>query len=55
MGTPAGSAAISLISDEDTNNPCHIPLEVIVQNATTVTIKVTSTGNLAVKIGLEWE
>jgi hypothetical protein len=55
MGTPAASAAISLISDEEANNPCHIPLDVIVKGATTVTVKVTSSGNLAVKVGLEWE
>jgi len=54
MGTPAGSAAISLISDEEQGNPCHIPLDVVVKAATTVTVKVTSTGNLAVKVGLEW-
>lgn len=55
MGTPAGSASVSLISDEETNNPCHIPLDVIVKGSTTVTVKVTSTGNLTVKVGLEWE
>lgn len=55
MGTPAGSASISLISDEEASNPCHIPLDVTVKNATTVTVKVTSTGNITVDIGLEWE
>lgn len=55
MGTPAGSAVISLISDEEAGLPCHIPLDVVVKNATTVTVKVTSTGNITVDVGLEWE
>jgi hypothetical protein len=50
-GTPATGGNIIVVPD----NNMLIPLDVTVQKANTVTIKVTSTGNLAVKIGLEWD
>lgn len=50
VGTAAAGGAMVMLPDEN----CLIPLNVIVVNATVVTVKVTSTGNLTVKIGLEW-
>ena len=50
-GTAVTSGTVSIISDEN----CMIPLDVVVSNATVVTIKVTSTANLTVKLGLEWD
>jgi len=50
VGTAATTGDVHMIADQVT-----IPLDVVVGNATTVTIKVTSTGNLTVKIGLEWD
>jgi hypothetical protein len=50
-GTAVTSGTVSLISDEN----CAIPLDVVVTNATVVTIKVTSAANLTVKLGLEWD
>jgi len=50
-GTAVTSGSVALMSDEN----CAIPLDVVVSNATVVTIKVTSTANLTVKLGLEWD
>lgn len=50
-GTSVTGGETTLLPDES----CLIPLDVTVQNATTVTVKVTSTGNITVKIGLEWD
>jgi hypothetical protein len=50
VGTPVTTGDVHMIGDQMT-----IPLDVVVNNATTVTIKVTSTGNLTVKVGLEWD
>jgi len=48
-GTPVGGQAFMK------GGKPWIPLDVIVQNATTVTIKITSTGNLTCKCSLEWD
>lgn len=51
IGTSVTGGQINLLSDEK----MQLPLDVIVANATLVTIKVTSTANQTVYIGLEWE
>jgi hypothetical protein len=51
IGTPAAGGQVTLVADEN----CMIPLDVRVEKDNLVTIKVTSTGNLATKIGLEWD
>jgi len=50
-GTAVTSGSVSILSDENG----MIPLDVVVSNATVVTIKVMSTANLTVKLGLEWD
>jgi hypothetical protein len=37
-----------------TMNAVAIPLDVVVTNATVVTVKVTSTANVTVRVGLRW-
>ena len=51
VGTAVTGGQVTLVADEGT----LIPLDVIVEKDNTVTVKVTSTGNLAVKVGLEWD
>jgi hypothetical protein len=51
IGTPVTGGCCIMIPDINT----YIPLHVKVEKDNTVTIKVTSTGNLATKIGLEWD
>lgn len=50
-GTAVTSGSSCVVSDSND----FIPLDVIVANATLVTVKLTSTGNITVKIGLEWD
>jgi hypothetical protein len=50
-GTPVGGQAV-LLADFD---GMQIPLDVVMDNADICTIKITSTGNLTVKVSLEWE
>lgn len=50
-GTSVTGGQTTMIADEN----MMIPLDVTVKNAVAVTVKVTSSGNLAVKIGLEWD
>jgi hypothetical protein len=51
VGTTVTGGQITMVADEN----LAIPLDVIVANATVITVKVTTTGNLAVKIGVEWD
>ena len=51
VGTPAAGGQVTLVADDN----CLIPLDVRVEKDNLVTIKVTSTGNLATKVGLEWD
>ena len=51
IGTSVTGGQVSMMQDEKN----RLPLDVIVVNATLVTIKVTTTANLTVKIGLEWD
>ena len=51
IGTPAAGGQVNIVSDENV----MIPLDVVMEKDNTLTIKVTSTGNLAVKIGVEWD
>jgi hypothetical protein len=46
-GTAVGGQA-------DLNDAINLPLDVVVEKGDVVTVKVTSSGNLTVKIGLEW-
>jgi hypothetical protein len=48
-GTPAAGGGVFPNAD------IAIPLDVVVQGATVVTVKITSSGNVTVKVGLEWE
>jgi hypothetical protein len=50
-GTAVGGDA-QLMSDMD---GCFILLDVMMEKADVLTVKATSTGNLTVKISVEWE
>jgi hypothetical protein len=50
-GTPVGGNA-NLMGDSD---GLEIPLDVTMEKADVLTIKVTSSGNLTVKISVEWD
>lgn len=50
-GTSVTGGQTSMVADEK----MHIPLDVVVRNATVVTVKVTSSGSLAIRVGLEWD
>jgi hypothetical protein len=50
-GTPVGGNA-NLMGDSD---GMQIPLDVVMAKADLLTVKVTSTGNLTVKVSVEWD
>jgi hypothetical protein len=50
-GTPVGGGA-TFMSDAD---GVQIPLDVVMEKTDQLTITVTSTGNLTVQVGVEWD
>lgn len=51
-GTPAGAGNCTLLSDGD---GLEIPLDVRMEKADVLTIKITSSGNVTVKVSVEWD